>query len=85
MQDLLFATPNYRRLGATGYVGGEVLHGLASTSEPSNTAITCLVRDALKADIIRQSYSQVQILLGDLDDFEKIRQQSASSDIILSG
>lgn len=85
MQDFRFAAPNSKRSGATGYLGGEVLHRLTSTSEHRNTVITCLVRDASKADLLRQTYPQVQILLGDLDDDEKIRQHSAASDIVLSG
>lgn len=85
MQDFHFATPNSKRSGVTGYIGGEVLHRLTSTSDLRNTVITCLVRDASKADLLRQSYPHVQILLGDLDDDEKIRQLSAASDIVLSG
>ena len=84
MEDFDSAAPNRQRAGATGYVGGEVLHRLTSTSGHSDTVITCLVRDASKADPVRKSYPQVQILLGDLDDVEKVRQQSAASDIVLS-
>ena len=63
-------------------MGGEVLHRL--TSGPGNAIITCLVRDAGKADRIRESSPRVHVLMGDLDDGEMIRRQAAASDVVLS-
>ena len=82
-----FLSFNQSRSGATGYVGGEVLHGITSVSAASgarDTVITCLVRDAVKADAVRKLYPKVKIVLGDLDEVEKVKGLAAAADVVLS-
>lgn len=66
--------------GATGYVGGEVLHQLASLSQ-SHT-IRCLVRDVTKAKIVKESYPTVETVNGDLENTELIEQEASNADVV---
>ncbi|KAJ4406378.1 hypothetical protein N0V91_004587 [Didymella pomorum] len=69
--------------GATGFIGGEILHTLAHAGR-SGLHITALVRDASKAQQVQLTYPEVKTVLGDLDDIHLIRQQSKAADVVLT-
>ncbi|KAL6708744.1 hypothetical protein ACN47E_002440 [Coniothyrium glycines] len=68
--------------GATGYIGGEVLHTLAHAF-PGNTQISALVRDQTKAQQVQEKYPKVQTILGDLDNATLVTSEAEGSDIVL--
>ncbi|SCO04396.1 related to nucleoside-diphosphate-sugar epimerase [Fusarium fujikuroi] len=67
--------------GATGYIGGDVLHTLLK-SHPEYK-VRALVRDASKGAAITKSYSQVQLVTGGLDDTDVIAQEAQEADVVL--
>ncbi|KAG5793946.1 hypothetical protein H9Q69_007010 [Fusarium xylarioides] len=67
--------------GATGYIGGDVLHTLLK-SHPEYK-VRALVRDASKGAAITKSYSQVQLVTGGLDDADVIAQEAQDADVVL--
>ncbi|CZR44440.1 uncharacterized protein FPRO_14193 [Fusarium proliferatum ET1] len=67
--------------GATGYIGGDVLHTLLK-SHPEYK-VRALVRDASKGAAITKSYSQVQLVTGELDDTDVIAQEARDADVVL--
>ncbi|KAF5559831.1 nucleoside-diphosphate-sugar epimerase [Fusarium napiforme] len=67
--------------GATGYIGGDVLHTLLK-SHPEYK-VRALVRDASKGAAITKSYSQVQLVTGGLDDADVIAQEAKDADVVL--
>lgn len=69
------------RTGASGYIGGQVLHDLA-VSHPELT-IRALVRDSAKAQAITTAFPSVQTVDGTLDDVSIIGKETAEADIIL--
>ncbi|KAJ4350810.1 hypothetical protein N0V95_004423 [Ascochyta clinopodiicola] len=69
--------------GATGFIGGEVLHTLVRAGH-SGSHITSLVRDAGKAEQVRLAYPDVKTILGDLDDTDLIKEQSKAADVVLN-
>lgn len=66
--------------GATGYIGGDILHSLARAGH----SITSLVRDANKAQQVQLAYPDVKTILGDLDDTDLIKKQSQAADVVLN-
>ncbi|KIW30201.1 hypothetical protein, variant [Cladophialophora immunda] len=66
--------------GATGYIGGETLHQLATSG--AKYAITCLVRPQ-KASLIARAYPSVRIAEGDLDDVEIVEKEASEADIVI--
>ncbi|KAJ4298019.1 hypothetical protein N0V90_005918 [Kalmusia sp. IMI 367209] len=68
--------------GATGYVGGDVLHRLFAHDTPKHT-ISCLVRDSAKAKQVSNSYSNVRIVQGDLDDTKLVEKETREADIVV--
>ncbi|KAI5921434.1 hypothetical protein F4810DRAFT_722224 [Camillea tinctor] len=66
--------------GASGYIGGQVLHELASSAKYS---ITALVRGSEKCEVVGQKYPKVKVVSGDLDDTETIKREASSADIVL--
>ena len=68
------------RTGASGLVGGEALHQIAS--KDSGHQISCLVRDAEKASIIKKAYPDVRIVEGDLDSVDIIRKEAKDADVV---
>jgi len=68
------------RTGASGYLGGEVLHQI-TTSRP-HVKISCLNRDAAKASKIIEAYPKVRIVEGDLDRVDVLEQEAKDADIV---
>ncbi|KAH7369318.1 hypothetical protein B0T11DRAFT_72374 [Plectosphaerella cucumerina] len=68
--------------GATGYIGGDVLHALA-TVHPDYT-IRALVRNDAHRDVISKAYPNVQLVSGSLDDTETIAREAAEATVVLN-
>ncbi|KAB2580429.1 Uncharacterized protein DBV05_g866 [Lasiodiplodia theobromae] len=68
--------------GASGYIGGEVLHAIA-TAHPEYT-IRALNRDATKSALITAAYPSVTIVPGSLDDSATLEAEAAQADIVLN-
>ncbi|KAL4964616.1 uncharacterized protein BDV14DRAFT_200671 [Aspergillus stella-maris] len=68
-------------LGATGYIGGEVIHEL-STTHPEYE-IAALVRNPEKAKNVTAAYPQVRVVNGDLDNADVIEEEARKSDIVI--
>lgn len=69
--------------GATGYVGGEVLHHIKH-STLTGLQVACLVRDADKAKKLKSAYPDVDIVQGGLDDGDTIEREARAADVVLS-
>ncbi|THV97627.1 hypothetical protein D6D26_06638, partial [Aureobasidium pullulans] len=67
-------------LGATGYIGGDLLYLLNKTHPEYE--ITVLVRDQDKAAIIAAEYPRVKIALGDNNSADVIAEEVAKADLI---
>ncbi|OBS26175.1 hypothetical protein FPOA_00117 [Fusarium poae] len=68
--------------GASGYVGGQLLHELTKT-HPEYT-IAALVRDSHAAETIAQAYPKVRIVLGDLDNSALLEREASEANIVLN-
>lgn len=69
--------------GATGYIGGQVLHELLSSS--TSFKINALVRTKAKADLlVEKTGGKVNPILGDLDDLSLIKEQTDLADIVIN-
>lgn len=69
--------------GATGYIGGQVLYELLSSS--IDYKINALVRTQAKADLlVKRTNGKVNPVLGNLDDLSIIREQVNISDIVIN-
>lgn len=68
--------------GATGYIGGDILHLLAK-SHPEYQ-VRALVRDTAKGEAIKKAFSQVEVVHGGLDDAEIIAREAEAADVVLS-
>lgn len=68
------------RLGATGFIGGDLLASLQE--QYPEYEITCLVRTQDKADIIRAVYPDVKVVLGDNESAEIVERESMNADIV---
>ena len=69
--------------GATGYVGGDVLHRLQQSSL-AKSHLVCLVRDASKARKLSETYPGIEIVQGSLDDEKLVEQEARKADVVLS-
>ncbi|WXC60485.1 hypothetical protein SNK03_006361 [Fusarium graminearum] len=67
--------------GASGYIGGDVLH-LLLKSHPEYHVRT-LIRDESKGAAIADAFSQVEIVHGSLDDTDIIAREAHGADIVL--
>ncbi|GIK06741.1 hypothetical protein Aspvir_002391 [Aspergillus viridinutans] len=67
--------------GASGYIGGDVLHALRSTHP--EYSISTLVRDARKAAILSQAYPNVRVVSGDLDSTSLIEEEARQADVVV--
>ena len=45
--------------------------------------IRCLLRDAKKADIVKQTYTGVETVIGDLEDVDLIEREARAADVVL--
>lgn len=69
-----------RRTGATGYIGGEVLHQIATSK--LHVEISCLNRDSAKASILKQAYPDIRIVEGDLDSADTLENEARNADVV---
>ncbi|KAK5992071.1 Oxidase ucsJ [Cladobotryum mycophilum] len=67
--------------GASGYIGGQVLHELLRSKHDVN--ITALVRDIQKAETISKRFPQVRTVIGDLDNSDILEQEASQASIVL--
>lgn len=67
--------------GATGYIGGDALSAL--TAKHPDISYSALVRTPEKAAQVNAEYPPVRIVIGDLDDAELLKKESADADIVL--
>ncbi|CAH0003900.1 unnamed protein product [Clonostachys byssicola] len=67
--------------GATGYIGGQALATLFK-SHPEY-AIRALVRDSTKAQALSSAYSNVQVVVADLDNTDVVAKEAADADVVL--
>lgn len=65
----------------TGYIAGDTLYNL--TEKHPEYEISALVRTREKADKVLASYPSIRIVLGDLDDSELLKKESANADIVI--
>jgi hypothetical protein len=68
------------RLGATGFIGGDLLASLQE--QYPEYEITCLVRTQDKADTIRAVYPDVKVVLGDNESAEIVERETMNADIV---
>ncbi|OJJ59626.1 hypothetical protein ASPSYDRAFT_78006 [Aspergillus sydowii CBS 593.65] len=74
-------TPKIFITGVTGYIAGDAFH-LLHQKHPEYE-YTVLVRSQENIDVVKKHYPSVQIVLGDLDNFELLKSQAAKADIVL--
>ncbi|KAJ5804881.1 hypothetical protein N7474_010768 [Penicillium riverlandense] len=68
--------------GASGYIGGDILHVLASAHPEYECSV--LVRDSDKAAAISKAYPDVRTVLGDLDSASLIEEEAAQADVVIN-
>ncbi|PKY03699.1 NAD(P)-binding protein [Aspergillus campestris IBT 28561] len=67
--------------GASGYIGGDILHLIKSTHP--EYACSTLVRDSAKAAAISKEYPNVRVVLGDLDSAALLEQEASQADVVI--
>jgi uncharacterized protein YbjT (DUF2867 family) len=72
--------PNYRT-GATGYIGGEVLHVLQQAHPDYDVAV--LIRDGQKASKVSAAFPNVRVVLADLDNVDIIEEESRNANVVI--
>ncbi|KAJ5112351.1 hypothetical protein N7532_000396 [Penicillium argentinense] len=68
--------------GASGYIGGDVLHLLKKTHPEYECSV--LLRDSGKAAAISKVFPDVRIVLGDLDAASLIEEEASKADVIIN-
>ncbi|KAL4900809.1 hypothetical protein BDW74DRAFT_188046 [Aspergillus multicolor] len=68
-------------LGATGYIGGEVLHALQHAH--AEYEVAALVRSPDKAAQVVAAYPRVRVVSGDLDNTSLIEEEAKKSDVVV--
>lgn len=72
-------------LGATGYIGGEILFKLLILPEFSQFEITALSRTTEKAqELLKKTDNRIKTLIGTLDDTELLTEELKKSDIVIN-
>ncbi|KAF2717335.1 hypothetical protein K431DRAFT_233335, partial [Polychaeton citri CBS 116435] len=66
--------------GASGFIGGDALHAIASACPQYD--ITCLVPDSDVGASIASQYARVRLAYGGLDDAALIEEESQKADIV---
>lgn len=69
------------RTGATGYIGGEVLHSLHQAHP--DYKIVALIRDEQKASRVLAAYPKVRVVLADLDNVDIVEQESRKAHVVI--
>ncbi|EYE90759.1 uncharacterized protein EURHEDRAFT_488300 [Aspergillus ruber CBS 135680] len=67
--------------GASGYIGGEVLHVL-QTAYPEHEYVVML-RDKEKAQKVSNAYPKVRVVSGDLDSAALLEEEARKADIVI--
>lgn len=67
--------------GASGYIGGDVLHLLKSKFPEYSCSV--LLRDEEKAAIVSKAYPDVRVVLGDLDAVDVIEEEARNADVVI--
>ncbi|PYH44078.1 uncharacterized protein BP01DRAFT_366795 [Aspergillus saccharolyticus JOP 1030-1] len=67
--------------GASGYIGGDVLHALRSALPQCDYSV--LLRDEAKAAKIQAAYPDVRVVMGDLDATATIEKEASQADIVV--
>lgn len=67
--------------GVTGFIGGDVLHGL--TEALAASSIVALVRNKRQAAVVTEKFPTVTPLIGDLDSSAEIQQAASKADVVL--
>lgn len=67
--------------GITGYIGGDAFHVIQQTHP--ELEFSALIRTEDKAQKVREKYPKVRVVLGDLDDADKIAKEAAWADIVI--
>ncbi|RFN48355.1 hypothetical protein FIE12Z_7404 [Fusarium flagelliforme] len=80
-QRLPSANMDLNSTGASGYIGGDLLH-LLLKSHPE-FKVRALVRDASKGAAITEAFQQVELVNGGLDDTDIIAQEAKEADIVI--
>jgi uncharacterized protein YbjT (DUF2867 family) len=73
-------SPKVLLIGATGHIGGTVLHTIHTHH---NVDISVLVRNQSDAELLQHEYSVIPII-GTLEDVGEVADHIRSSDIIIS-
>ncbi|EKG13975.1 NAD-dependent epimerase/dehydratase [Macrophomina phaseolina MS6] len=73
--------PNVFITGTTGYIGGDALYALHSKHPDWN--YTALVRTKDKGSKVTAAYPSVDVVYGDLDSYDLIKEQAAKADIVV--
>ncbi|KAK4692110.1 hypothetical protein P7C71_g5029, partial [Lecanoromycetidae sp. Uapishka_2] len=74
--------PKIFLLGATGYIGGDVLYNLAQAHPEYE--IACLARDSDKGSKVASQYAKTRLIHGNLDDDELLAKEAEKADIVLN-
>ncbi|PYI31637.1 NAD(P)-binding protein [Aspergillus indologenus CBS 114.80] len=67
--------------GASGYIGGDVLHALRSALPKCDYSV--LLRDEEKAKKVQAAYPNVRVVIGDLDAAAVIEKEATHADIVI--
>ncbi|KAL4971005.1 NAD(P)-binding protein [Aspergillus stella-maris] len=67
--------------GATGYIGGDILHQLTQRYPDSEYAL--LIRSEDKAKTVQSAYPKVRIVIGGNDDAEVLEREAAWADVVV--
>lgn len=68
--------------GASGYIGGQVLHDTVRAFPDHK--ITILERHEEKAAKVKAAYPKVNVVIGGLDDAEVVEREASNADVVLS-
>jgi nucleoside-diphosphate-sugar epimerase len=69
------------RTGATGYIGGDILHTFQESHPDWEYA--ALVRSKEKGKPVKDAYPKVRLVFGDLDKYEVLKDEAAKADIVI--
>lgn len=67
--------------GATGYIGGDILHALYHKHPEWEYA--ALVRSEEKAQPVKAAFPNVHIIIGDIEDAKLLEAKAAKADIVI--
>ncbi|KAF3914337.1 hypothetical protein AA313_de0205820 [Arthrobotrys entomopaga] len=71
-------------IGASGYVGGTILHDLLKLNHNPPLEITALVRSSSSASKLTTAHPTIKTVIGDLDSSSILTSISSQSDIIIT-